>query len=134
MFVQGLREPHQTVEPVGVLLGDDHRADSREAFYEALGAQEVQGLTDGVARGPVVGGKGRLVREGAGREAPGEELVAQEVGELACPVRAQPTPRALGGDGGRALAGVVSDAVGGRHVRNHTDPVGIVVLPKCCAT
>ncbi|GGZ15937.1 hypothetical protein GCM10010365_39750 [Streptomyces poonensis] len=57
--------------------------------------------------------------------------MAQEVGELPGPVRAQPPP--VGGDGGRALSGVFSDAFG-RHARNHTDAVGNGVLPKCCAT
>ncbi|GHF01390.1 hypothetical protein GCM10017776_18380 [Streptomyces griseoluteus] len=74
------------------------------------------------------------MREGAGGEAVGEDLVAEEVGELACPVRAQPASRAVGGDSGRALADVVSDAVGRRHGRNHSHPVGIVVLRNCCAT
>ena len=72
--------------------------------------------------------------EGAVREAAGEELVAQQVGELPGLVRTQPAARAVGGDGGRALAGVVSDAVGGWHVWNHTEPVGKAVLPDCCAT
>jgi hypothetical protein len=59
------------------------------------------------------------VGQGAVLEAAGEDLVAEEVGELSCLVRTQPAPGA-GGDGGRALAGVVPDAVGGWHGWNHT--------------
>ncbi|MCF3171991.1 hypothetical protein IPZ61_01355 [Streptomyces sioyaensis] len=70
-----------------------------------------------------------------GREAAGEDLAAEQVGEWPGPVGAQPAPRAVGGDGGRgAVAGVVSDAVGGRHGGDHIHPVGIVMLLECCAT
>lgn len=133
MLVQGFREAHQTVQAMGVLLAHDHGADAGEAFDQAFGAEQVQGLADRVAGGAVVGGEGRLVREGAVLEAAGQELVAQEVGELSCLVRTQPAPGA-GGDGGRALAGVVPDAVGGWHGWNHTELVGKAVLPDCCAT
>ncbi|MDX3248805.1 hypothetical protein PV408_45475 [Streptomyces sp. ME18-1-4] len=57
------------------------------------------------------------MRERAGREAAGEQLTAQEVGELTGLVRTQPTTRAVGGDGGRALPGVVTDAVVGAMFR-----------------
>jgi len=113
VFAKGFREAHQAVETVGVLLGHDDRADAGEAFHQALGSKQVQCLADGVAGGAVVGGEGRLVGKRAVREPPGQELVAEQVGELACPVRTQPSPRTVGGDGGRALADVVSDTVRG---------------------
>ncbi len=69
VLVEGFREAHQAVEAVRVLLGDDDGADAGEAFHQALGAQQVQGLADRVAGGAVVGGEGRLVGEGAVREA-----------------------------------------------------------------
>lgn len=122
------------VQAVRVLLGDDHGADAGEAFDQAFRAEQVQGLPDRVAGGAVVGGEGGLVGEGAVRESDREELVAQQVGQLAGLVRTQPTPRAVGGDGGRALACVVSEAVGGWHVLNHTETVGKAVLRECCAT
>jgi hypothetical protein len=60
--------------------------------------------------------------------------VAQQIGELPGPVRTQPATRAVGGDGGRcALTGMVAGTVGGWHGWNHTDAVGKVVLPLCCA-
>ncbi len=131
MFVQGFREAHQPVEAVRVLAGHDDRADAGEPVHQALGAQQVQGLADGVAGGGVLGAEGGLVGEGAGGEAAGQDLPAQQVGELPRPVRAQPAP--AGGDGGRALAGVVPDAVGGWHAGNPTETVGYGVLPECCA-
>lgn len=39
----------------------------------------------------------------------GTELVSEQAGELTSPVRPQPPPRTVGGDGGRALAGVASE-------------------------
>ncbi|KPI10797.1 hypothetical protein OK006_4471 [Actinobacteria bacterium OK006] len=131
VFAQGLRESHQPVESVRVLLGDDDGADAGETFHQALRAEQVQGLADGVARGAVVGAEGGFVRQGAVRETAGQHLVAEQVGELPRPVRAQPTP--VGGDGGRAGAGVLSDAFGG-HATDHTDGVRVVVLLECCAT
>jgi len=114
-----------------VLLGVDDRADAGEALHQALRAEQVEGLADGVARGAVVGADGGLVRQGAVREAAGQHLVAEQVGELPGPVGAQPAP--AGGDGGRALAGVVSDAFRG-HAADHTDGAWGVVLLECCAT
>ena len=101
------------------------------AFDQALRAEQVEGLADGVARGAVVGAESGFVRQGAVRETAGQYLVAEQVGKLPRPVRAQPTP--VGGDGGRAEAGVLSDAFGG-HATDHTDGVRVVVLLKCCAT
>ena len=70
-------------------------------------------------------GSRRPGRVPVGKQA-GQDLPAQQVGELARPVRTQPAP--AGGDGGRALPGVVPDALGGRHAGNPAETVGY----GCC--
>lgn len=131
LFTQGLGEAFQPVEAVPVLVADDDRAEPRHPFHQLLGAEQVEGLADGVAGGAVVTADGALVGQRAVGEGPGEDLVAQQVGELPGLVGTQPaTP---GGDGGRSLSGVVSDAFGG-HASDHTDACPPLVLRQCCAT
>ena len=128
MFVQGLGEALQPVQAVRVLLGHHDRADAGLAFHQPLGTQQVQGLADGVAGGAVVVGEGASRGSDAAGEAAGQDLVAQQVGELPRLVRAQPPP-ARGGD-----RDGVRDGSFGWHGREHTDGPAPVVLPECCAT
>lgn len=111
-----------------VLLTDDDGADARAALHQLLAAQQVEGLADGVAAGPVIGGEVALQGEDPAGTAARQDLVAQQVGERASLVRAQ-SPAARGGD-----RDGVRDGAFGWHGRERTGGPASVVLPQCCAT
>lgn len=98
------RAAQQPVEAVRVLLRDDDRAHAGLPLHQALGAQQVERLAHGVAGGAVVLAERVLQGEYASGEAAGEDLVAEQIGELPCPVGAQPAA-ARGGDRRGVLAG-----------------------------
>lgn len=127
MFAQGLGEPLQPVQAVRVLLAHHHRADPRLPLDEPLAAQQVQGLPDGVPAGPEVGRDHVLQRQHPAREAARQDLVAQQVGELPRPVRAQP-PTAGGGDGAGGGSGF------GGHGKERSGGPPSMVLRQYCAT
>ncbi len=92
VLVQGLGQALQAVQAVRVLLADHDGAHARAALHEPFAAQQVEGLADGVAAGAVGVGEFALQGEDPAGVAARQDLVAQQVGELASLVRAQAPP------------------------------------------
>jgi hypothetical protein len=107
--------------PDTLLVHDEGvRLDPRDRLADVRGGipESLRGpwRTDGCcAPSATVGFARELVRKPTRRDCSAAVggVGVQEVGELPGSVGAQSAPRVMGGDGGRGLAGVVSEAVGG---------------------
>lgn len=108
VFVQGLGKAHQPVQTVRVLLRHDDRAHPGQPLHQPLGAQQIEGQAHGVAGGAAVRAERVLKRQYAPGEAAGQDLVAEQIGELPRPVGAEPAA-VCGGD----RRGVLTDAFAG---------------------